>query len=98
MWAIPPFLPPRGAGGLLRLSGTIMKLDIDTFLQYLAKDKGYSQNTVAAYRNDLNQMSAFITIEQEKGIIKSYDELLKSYLLKLREKRYSAATTARKVA
>ena len=75
-----------------------MKLDIDAFLQYLTRDKGYSQNTVAAYRNDLTQMAAFITAEQAKGIITSYDGLLKSYLLKLREKRYSVATTARKVA
>jgi len=75
-----------------------MKLDIDAFLQGLTQERGYSQNTVAAYRNDLTQMAAFITAEQEKGIIQSYDELLKSYLLKLREKRYSVATTARKVA
>jgi len=75
-----------------------MKLDIDAFLQYLTREKGYSQNTLAAYRNDLTQMAAFITAEQAKGIITSYDELLKSYLLKLREKRYSVATTARKVA
>jgi integrase/recombinase XerD len=75
-----------------------MKLDVDAFLQYLTRDKGYSQNTVAAYRNDLTQMAAFITAEQAKGIITSYDELLKSYLLKLREKRYSVTTTARKVA
>jgi integrase/recombinase XerD len=75
-----------------------MKPDIEAFLQYLSKDKGYSQNTLAAYRNDLVQMAAFITAEQAKGIITSYDELLKGYLLKLREKRYSVATTARKVA
>jgi integrase/recombinase XerD len=75
-----------------------MKLDIEAFLQYLIKDKGYSQNTLAAYRNDLTQMVAFINAEQAKGIITSYGELLKSYLLKLREKRYSVATTARKVA
>ncbi|HEY4712310.1 MAG TPA: tyrosine-type recombinase/integrase [Dehalococcoidia bacterium] len=75
-----------------------MKLDIDAFLQYSTHDKGYSQNTVAAYRNDLTQMAAFITAEQAKGLIESYDGLLKSYLLKLREKRYSVATTARKVA
>jgi len=75
-----------------------MKLDIEAFLQYLTKDKGYSQNTLAAYRNDLTQMVAFIGAEQAKGIITSYGELLKSYLLKLREKRYSVATTARKVA
>jgi integrase/recombinase XerD len=77
---------------------TLMKLDIDAFLQYLTRDKGYSQNTLAAYRNDLTQMAAFITAEQAKGIITSYTDLLKSYLLKLREKRYSVATTARKVA
>jgi len=80
------------------LTVAMMKLDIDAFLQYLTQNKGYSQNTVSAYRNDLTQMAAFITAEQEKGIIKSYDDLLKSYLLKLREKRYSVATTARKVA
>jgi integrase/recombinase XerD len=75
-----------------------MKRDIEAFLEYLTRDKGYSQNTLAAYRNDLAQMAAFITAEQAKGIITSYDGLLKSYLLKLREKRYSVATTARKVA
>jgi len=75
-----------------------MKSDIDAFLQHLTHDKSYSRNTVAAYRNDLSQMATFVTTEQAKGIIKSYDELLKSYLLKLREKRYSMATTARKVA
>jgi integrase/recombinase XerD len=75
-----------------------MKLDIDAFLQYLTQKESYSQNTVVAYRNDLTQMAAFITAEQAKGIITSYDGLLKSYLLKLREKRYAVATTARKVA
>jgi integrase/recombinase XerD len=76
----------------------LMKLDIDAFLRYLTQDKGYSQNTLAAYRNDLTQMAAFIDGEEAKGIITSDDGLLKSYLLKLREKRYSVATTARKVA
>jgi len=74
------------------------ELDITAFLQHLIQDKGYSQNTVAAYRNDLTQMAAFIAVEEAKGILKSYDELLKGYSLKLREKRYSAATTARKIA
>ena len=76
----------------------MMKPDIDTFLQYLIQEKGYSQNTAAAYRNDLTQMAAFIAAEQVKGVLQSHDELLKAYLLKLREKRYSVATTARKVA
>jgi len=75
-----------------------MNQNIDAFLEYLAKEKGYSQNTLVAYRNDLTQMAAFIKAEEIKGIIKSYDELLRSYLLKLKEKRYSPATVARKVA
>jgi integrase/recombinase XerD len=75
-----------------------MNEDIDAFLEYLAEEKGYSHNTLVAYRNDLNQMAAFIKAEKMRGIIKSYDELLKSYLLKLREKKYSLATVARKVA
>jgi integrase/recombinase XerD len=43
-------------------------------------------------------MEAFIEAEKIKGIVTSYNELLKSYLLKLREKKYSLATAARKVA
>jgi len=81
----------------LQLTGTL-STDIDTFLHYLVQDKGYSQNTLAAYRNDLTQMAAFIAEEQARQPATSYDELLKGYLLKLREKRYSAATTARKIA
>jgi integrase/recombinase XerD len=97
---LPSKLPPTEGElwGVLQLTITLTKLDIEGFLQHLTRSKGYSQNTVAAYRNDLAQMAAFITAEQAKGIITSYDGLLKSYLLNLREKRYSVATTARKVA
>jgi len=75
-----------------------VKQDIEAFLKHVTKNRAYSQNTLAAYGNDLAQMAAFITAEQAKGIITSYDGILKSYLLKLREKKYSVATTARKVA
>lgn len=77
---------------------TVMKPDIEHFLQFLVREKSCSQNTVAAYRNDLTQLAGFIAEEQAKGILTTYDDLVKGYLLKLREKRYSAATTARKVA
>jgi len=81
----------------LQLTSTL-GTEIDNFLHYLAQDKGYSRNTVAAYRNDLTQMASFLAEEQAKGGNRPYEEHLKSYLLKLREKRYSAATTARKIA
>jgi integrase/recombinase XerD len=75
-----------------------MRRDVDAFLEYLAKEKDCTQNTLVAYRNDLTQLIAYIDAERAKGIIKSTDDLLKSYLLKLREKKYSSATAARKVA
>ena len=75
-----------------------MKEDIETFLKYLVKEKDCSQNTLTAYHNDLNQLVAYIESEKTKGIIKSNVELLKSYLLSLRERRYSPATVARKIA
>jgi len=75
-----------------------MKEDIKAFLEYLATKKNSSQSTLAAYGNDLNQLMAYIEAERAKEIIKSSGELLKSYLLNLRERRYSTATVARKVA
>ena len=82
----------------MQLTTAMTKSDIDAFLDYLTREKCCSPHTVAAYRNDLTQMLAFMVEERAKDIISSYDELLKGYLLKLREKRYSMATTARKVA
>ena len=75
-----------------------MRRDSEAFLEYLSERKGYSQNTIAAYRNDLNQFVAYVEAEKEKGLDRSTDELLKSYLLQLREKKYSTATVARKIA
>ncbi len=75
-----------------------MERDIDDFLHHLATAKGSSHNTVAAYRNDLEQLAAYFAAERLKDIIHSNDTLLKSYLINLRGKGYSAATAARKVA
>jgi len=75
-----------------------MKQDIDAFLEYLTAKKGCSQNTIAAYHNDLSQLAAYIEAERSKGTIRTNDDLLRSYLLNLRQKNYSTATTARKLA
>jgi len=75
-----------------------MKQDINVFLEHLATNKGCSENTVAAYHNDLSQLAEYIQAERSKGIIRTIDDLLKSYLLNLRGKNYSTATTARKLA
>ena len=80
-----------------------MRQVIDNFLNYLAVEKGFPQNTIAAYRNDLNQLASFIEEEAAKrGSIPpwaSFDrQAMLSYLLDLRQRNYAATTIARKVA
>lgn len=72
--------------------------DISAFLEHLKEGRGYSENTIAAYRNDLTQLADFVAAEKAKGLMGKYDDILKAYLLKLRERRYSTATMARKIA
>lgn len=72
---------------------------IGHFLRTLEGDRGFSQNTVAAYRNDLNQFASYLHGETK---LTSWAELsndyLTSYILYLREKEYANSTVARKVA
>lgn len=75
-----------------------MRKDVGTFLEYLADSKGCSQNTLAAYSNDLNQLMTFIETNKGDGAIDSNDELMKGYLFNLRDRKYSSATVARKIA
>ena len=80
-----------------------MKEVIDNFLDYLAVEKGFSENTIAAYQNDLHQLASFVEEEATKrGTIPpwaSFDrQSMLSYLLGLKERKYAATTVARKVA
>jgi integrase/recombinase XerD len=80
-----------------------MREDIDNFLNYLRIEKGFSLNTVAAYRNDLYQLVDFIEEDATKtGKMPSWSsfnrQYMMSYLLCLKERNYAATTFARKVA
>ncbi len=80
-----------------------MKEAIDSFLDYLAVEKGFSDNTIFAYRNDLHQLAGFVEEEAAKrGTIPpwaAFDrEAMMSYLLDLKGRGYAATTVARKVA
>ena len=80
-----------------------MKEDIDSFLSYLAVEKGFSENTVVAYRNDLYQLASFIEEEAAKrSLAPSWADFSRqgmlSYLLSLKERSYATTTVARKVA
>jgi len=80
-----------------------MRDAIESFLNYLSVEKGYSVHTIAAYRNDLSGLADFANREaSKKGSSASWpgfgrQEML-SYMLNLKERGYVATTIARKVA
>jgi len=80
-----------------------VKEDIDSFLTYLTVEKGFSDNTVAAYRNDLYRLANFVEEEANRqGVIPSWANFgrqgMLSYLLDLNQRSYAPTTRARKVA
>ncbi len=77
-----------------------MQEKIRDFLTFLTVEKNYSQNTIAAYRNDLSQ---FITFLRERmpsvtAWIEVSKEIILSFVLYLKEREYTSSTVARKVA
>ena len=80
-----------------------MEQGIKNFLNYLAIEKGFSANTIAAYENDLNQFQAFTKAQlSEKRSPHRWSAvdrpLVLSFILHLKERNYAPATVARKVA
>jgi len=80
-----------------------LKEDINRFLNYLAVEKGFSDNTLAAYRNDLSQLASFVEEDViKRGLTPSWANFdrqgMLSYLLNLKERGYVATTQARKIA
>lgn len=80
-----------------------MKEEIDSFLNYLLVEKGFSNNTIEAYRNDLSQLLTFINQDSaNRQAISSWSAFdrqnMLSYMLWLKERNYANTTLARKVA
>ena len=80
-----------------------MREAVDNFLDYLTVERGLSQNTIVAYRNDLHQLAEFIQEEAARtGAIPPWASFnrqsMLSYLLNLKERNYAPTTVARKVA
>ena len=80
-----------------------MKANVDSFLNYMTVERGVSPNTLAAYRNDLYQLTEFI--ESRSGNSNGganwsdvSDEDISDYVLHLHALGYSDTTRARKVA
>ncbi len=79
-----------------------MQDQINQFLDYLEVEKGYSNNTLAAYQNDLNQFLVFLQVESQDQRPLSWDNVTRdhivSYILEMKEREYASSTVARKVA
>lgn len=86
-----------------------MQPQVESFLAHISTEKGYSHNTISAYRNDLTQFTEFLKIEDTKEAKKAdtaespwaavTKETIVSYILHIKARQeYSSATVARKVA
>ncbi len=81
-----------------------MKEDIKDFLTHLSVERGVSDNTFLAYRNDLeNDLLAFAESEiGKRGIMPNWSNFgrqdVLSYLLHLKDRGYAPTTQARKIA
>lgn len=74
-----------------------MREQVDAFLKYLAEEKSYSENTLAAYRNDLSQFLAFLSRHVSYWDQVDHDLIL-DYVLYMQNREYASSTIARKVA
>ena len=76
-----------------------MRKSTEEFLTYLSIEKGGSANTVAAYRNDLQQLADFIGSRPGAKGWQSLDrETSQDFILHLKERGYTETSVARKVA
>jgi len=76
----------------------VMQTQVEEFLRVLAVEKGYSDHTIAAYRNDLTQ---FMTYLASEGLASWQDvnrSHIQNYIPYLKQREYASSTVARKVA
>ena len=67
------------------------------FLGYLKVEKGYSEKTIEAYRNDLNQFFSY-TNKKITSINSIDKETMSDYISTCKDKEYSLSTISRKIA
>ncbi len=77
-----------------------MRQQLEDFLHFLVVERGHSENTLVAYRNDLTQFIE--AIEARTPPVTTWSQVDKdgivAYLSQLRERGYASSTIARKVA
>lgn len=82
-----------------------MEEKVEQFLTALQAERGFSANTIAAYRNDLHQIITYLGAPPEEDRIEPVtawsdlrDPQLNAFLLQLRSRDYAPSTVARKTA
>lgn len=76
-----------------------MQEKVQDFLKFLDTEKGYADNTIAAYRNDLTQFLRYLEQQEKQSAWADVDrDTIISYVLNLKEREYTSSTVARKVA
>lgn len=81
-----------------------MQEQIDGFLDFIASEDEASENTIAAYRNDLSQLLAFLTAYRSPlgDRITEWRQvdpgIVQEYMFEMRGRDYAPTTVARKVA
>ena len=76
-----------------------MKQRVEEFLDNLENQKGYSVNTLVAYRNDLNQFLRYLEAKGRSAWPDVNKDDLIAYIMHLKaDREYASATVARKVA
>jgi integrase/recombinase XerD len=68
------------------------------FLAFLAHQKGFTVNTMAAYHNDLSQFASFLDPQQKPDWTKVKTADIITFIAFLRSHPYATSTVARKVA
>lgn len=76
-----------------------MEDQLSAFLEFLQRERNYSENTTAAYRNDLNQFLSFLAVNFEiKEWIDISPKIVNQYVEEMRSQTYASSSVARKVA
>ncbi|MFQ6101612.1 MAG: site-specific tyrosine recombinase XerD [Anaerolineae bacterium] len=75
-----------------------MQVQVEEFLRFVSVERGYSDHTIAAYRNDLVQFLTYVV----GGKVSFWREVSRThvldYILYLKKREYAPATVARKIA
>ncbi len=72
-----------------------MQTDADDFLIYLSSERGLSQNTIEAYRNDLAHFIAFLNNTGKPGWSEVDQEDLIGFLSSKQDQKYASASICR---